>query len=300
MTKHFMFPSNLSVNLSHLRSQSRLFTFLRADNQIISISIMLSRAVGVSFKKCFNHSSRSASTTVTSRNVKTYKKSLVFFGGLASLACFDYFARDAETLGGVLRFMRSFKIACQISIDYNIGLYGLDENSEQYDKVRKSFLKCAMFDFCSLQKIKEIHQSSANRLLEGCLKNGGLYIKIGQGVAAINHILPIEYTDTLKLLEDSCLERKFDEVNRLFLEDFGDTPDNLFAEFNHQPIAAASLAQVFRAKTKDGISVAVKVQYIDLQKRFRGDIGTILFLQDIIAFIHKNYNFGWIIRDLKK
>lgn len=137
-------------------------------------------------------------------------------------------------------------------------------------------------------------------MLEGCLKNGGLYIKIGQGVAAINHILPIEYTDTLKLLEDSCLERKYDEVNRLFIEDFGDTPDNLFAEFNRQPIAAASLAQVFRAKTKDGNDVAVKVQYIDLQKRFRGDIGTILFLQDMIAFIHKNYNFGWIIRDLKK
>lgn len=141
---------------------------------------------------------------------------------------------------------------------------------------------------------------SANRLLDGCMQNGGLYIKIGQGVAAINHILPVEYTDTLKLLEDSCLERKYDEVNRLFLEDFGDTPDNLFAEFNHQPIAAASLAQVFRAKTKDGLDVAVKVQYLDLQKRFRGDVGTILFLQNVIAFIHKNYNFGWIIRDLKK
>lgn len=44
----------------------------------------------------------------------------------------------------------------------------------------------------------------------------------------------------------------------------------------------------------------MKVQYIDLQKRFHGDIGTILFLQDCISFIHKNYNFGWIIRDLRR
>lgn len=130
--------------------------------------------------------------------------------------------------------------------------------------------------------------------------NGGLYIKIGQGVSAINHILPIEYTDTLKLLEDKCLERKKDEVNRLFMEDFNDTPDNIFAEFDYKPLAAASLAQVFRAKTKNGDDVAVKVQYIDLQKRFRGDVGTILFLQDLIAFVHKNFNFGWIIRDLRK
>lgn len=33
------------------------------------------------------------------------------------------------------------------------------------------------------------------------MKNGGLYIKIGQGVSAINHMLPKEYTDTLKKLE---------------------------------------------------------------------------------------------------
>ena len=47
---------------------------------------------------------------------------------------------------------------------------------------------------------------SAKRLLDGCLANGGLYIKIGQGVSAINHILPLEYTETLKQLEVSTFE----------------------------------------------------------------------------------------------
>lgn len=112
--------------------------------------------------------------------------------------------------------------------------------------------------------------------------------------------MPNEYTETLKLLEDTCLERKKGEVDRLFKQDFGATPDQIFAEFDYQPIAAASLAQVFRAKTKDGKDVAVKVQYIDLKKRFHGDIGTILFLQDIVASMHKNYNFGWIVRDLRR
>lgn len=158
------------------------------------------------------------------------------------------------------------------------------------------------------------------------MANGGLYIKIGQGVSAINHILPPEYTNTLKQLEvfepyfdcallhlrfvafalyfhklfqNECLPRKPDEVKRLFVEEFGQPPEELFAEFNYEPIAAASLAQVFKAKCKDGRDVAVKVQYIDLIKRFSGDFATIQFLQGIIKMIHKNYNFSWILNDLR-
>lgn len=84
------------------------------------------------------------------------------------------------------------------------------------------------------------------------------------------------------------------------MAEFGKTPEELFSEFDYTPVAAASLAQVFKAKTKDGQDVAVKVQYIDLIKRFNGDFATILCLQNIIKIIHKNYNFGWILNDLRK
>lgn len=92
---------------------------------------------------------------------------------------------------------------------------------------------------------------------------------------------------------------KPNEVRRVFETEFGKPPEELFADFNYTPIAAASLAQVFKAKTKDGRDVAVKVQYNDLIRRFSGDFLTILGIQEIIKLVHKSYNFSWILRDLR-
>lgn len=84
------------------------------------------------------------------------------------------------------------------------------------------------------------------------------------------------------------------------MDDFGLPPEEMFKEFDYKPVACASLAQVFKATTKDGDVVAVKVQYIDLQKRFPADIGTILFLQDMFGLVFKDYNFSWMINDVRK
>lgn len=47
----------------------------------------------------------------------------------------------------------------------------------------------------------EIHRRSADRIVQGCLQNGGIYVKLGQGLAAVNHILPREYIESLSILQ---------------------------------------------------------------------------------------------------
>lgn len=71
----------------------------------------------------------------------------------------------------------------------------MDETSEEYDRA-----------------IRPCHKRAAERMLVGCLQNGGLYVKLGQGMVSMNHILPREYVDTLVVLQDKALPKKPHEV----------------------------------------------------------------------------------------
>lgn len=57
------------------------------------------------------------------------------------------------------------------------------------------------------------HQRAADSMVEGAIQNGGVYIKLGQGLCAFNHLLPPEYINTLRVLEDKALNRKYKEVS---------------------------------------------------------------------------------------
>ncbi|XP_066257621.1 uncharacterized aarF domain-containing protein kinase 5 [Euwallacea similis] len=202
--------------------------------------------------------------------------------GLAAVTIGNVSRDDQIVMGsrGILRFIRTMRIGLTISLDYYFSMLGLSEGSPNYEFM-----------------MSRIHQRSAERIRDGCLYNGGTYIKLGQGLVSMSHILPKEYIQTLKVLQDKCLSREKEELYQVFQQDFGMKPEELFETFDATPLAAASIAQVFLATTKEGQKVAVKVQYKDLQKRLDSDVMMINIHLAIGAWLHPKVDFTWILND---
>lgn len=86
----------------------------------------------------------------------------------------------------------------------------------------------------------------------------------------------------------------------LIEEEFGCQVSDLFSYLSPEPIAAASLAEVYEGRLKSTDErVAVKMQYIDLQDRFTGDILAIRLILYSLGKIFPKFEFGWMIDSVK-
>jgi predicted unusual protein kinase regulating ubiquinone biosynthesis (AarF/ABC1/UbiB family) len=100
----------------------------------------------------------------------------------------------------------------------------------------------------------------ATRLAADLERLGPTFIKIGQLLSTRPDLLPVAYLEALARLQDDVEPFSFAEVEKIVEEELGARVSKLFAELRAEPVAAASLGQVHRARLRDGREVAVKVQ----------------------------------------
>ncbi|MBN1875408.1 MAG: AarF/ABC1/UbiB kinase family protein [Anaerolineae bacterium] len=129
-----------------------------------------------------------------------------------------------------------------------------------------------------------IYGRNAQRLKRLLLSLQGIFIKAGQLISILSNFLPDYFRKELEELQDRIPPRPLSEITERIRKELGEDPDLLFAEFDPNPIASASLAQVHLAWLHDGRQVAVKVQYLDIEVTARKDLQTIKGLLSFYGF----------------
>ena len=143
----------------------------------------------------------------------------------------------------------------------------------------------------------------AEELASDLEKLGPTFIKLGQLLSTRADLLPKTYLEALSRLQDQIEPFPDEEVERIVAGELGIRISKAFADFDREPVAAASLAQVHRASLRDGRLVVVKVQRPNIREQIVEDLEA---LNEVAQFIDahtelgKRYEFENMLLDLRK
>lgn len=152
----------------------------------------------------------------------------------------------------ILRDARAFVLTCA---DYWWSLRGLEEGSPELEEAAAA-----------------CHRRGAQRLLDLCVSNGGTYVKMGQHVGMMDHVIPDAYVDLLRArLLDRCPASPFPHVRAAVERELGRPLEEVFEVFEEEPLASASLAQVHRAVLRERVSFDAPDAVEDSAKGMAGE-----------------------------
>ena len=149
-------------------------------------------------------------------------------------------------------------------------------------------------------KVSARHRESAELAYRLVIRLQGLLIKTMQYLSSRADVVPDEYIEVLSRVQDRVPPRPYSVIAQQIRRELGAPPEELFAWISETPIAAASLAQVHRARMRDGREVAVKVQYPGIDTLAVADLRNMAMLARLLAKIEPIYDFMPIVRELRK
>ena len=112
---------------------------------------------------------------------------------------------------------------------------------------------------------------------------GTTFIKLGQMLSVRPDLIPPEIAQEFSKLQDDVAAEPFEKVELTFVQEYNKSLSNLFSEFDKTPVAAASMAQVYKAKLKSGEIVAIKILRSNLKQKIATDIDILSNLAQLLV-----------------
>ena len=182
-----------------------------------------------------------------------------------------------------------------------------DENSQAPPSRARRFLKMAkttasMAGDATATRIKSWFQSddevadsraasqrrNGERLAETLGELKGAVMKLGQMASVATDLLPAELAEPLEELQRDAPPMPFETVADQIASELGARPETLYAEFDREPFASASIGQVHRAVTDEGRQAVVKVQYPGIDESVGSDLGQLKMALRASGFLNRD------------
>jgi predicted unusual protein kinase regulating ubiquinone biosynthesis (AarF/ABC1/UbiB family) len=141
------------------------------------------------------------------------------------------------------------------------------------------------------QSLLDTHVKNALKIVERSKELRGAFTKLVQMLSMRDDILPTEVLQVLSASQSSVPPMDYPLIRKQIINELGQPPEKLFAEFDEEAFAAASLGQVHKARLKSGTDVVVKIQYPGVEETVNQD------LQNVKALLH---TFTLIGRDVMR
>jgi predicted unusual protein kinase regulating ubiquinone biosynthesis (AarF/ABC1/UbiB family) len=133
------------------------------------------------------------------------------------------------------------------------------------------------------ESVSLLGHGAAERLVATLGDLKGVAMKIGQTMAMDPDLLTPEIRAVVAKLQNQAPPMPWPTVKQVITTELGRSPEEAYASFEQEPIASASLGQVHRAVTKDGHTVAVKVQYPDIARAIHSDLDNLSAMVAMVA-----------------
>ncbi len=136
----------------------------------------------------------------------------------------------------------------------------------------KRYLKKSVGRDESPEESRQFHVRNARQVFNEFTKLRGTALKIAQSISMDQGLLPAEFTEVMSEAQYSVPPINKALVRSVIKKELGDYPENIFASFDADAIAAASIGQVHRAILPDGRKAAVKIQYPNVRNTIQSDL----------------------------
>ncbi len=124
--------------------------------------------------------------------------------------------------------------------------------------------------------------SRAERVRMALEELGPTFTKLGQVLSTRPDLIPADFVQEFEKLQDDVAPFGYDEVRKIIEEELERSVEDIIDSFEDEPLAAASIGQVHRAKLKDGEDVVVKVQRPGIRRMVEVDLEIMLHLASLM------------------